>query len=498
MTYHDDEQMYDAMIDLAAGRLDRAEAKVLERRIDAEPALAQEYAGVAVLVRDLESYGDAMVASLPEIDVVDAVTSRVAAMEPGDMKMVPFATVEKPRPRMGAWAAAAAIAAALIAAVWLGMRESDQPPPQDLARPLTSHDDSPLQEVESPHIARVDTVEAGAPATPGGEPAAPQMPPTAPDADELSMLAKHDITADAIIEQRQAAARNDEEARNVLARWAALSPENARSVLADTDVSTDAIVGAALSLGGADAAPYLQDAVARNPEDPYLNLELAKATGDPTKPELDEENALGWYVYARQMLSSDPPNLSEALKALETAKSYTKAHAYTLEAAQYHEQALIASGMSEDAARLAAAFTSGPSEYNEMVALGNDLLSYAQYFQELGDSDAALIITESVQRFGEQLDVGALFSHERFAGLELQDTALNFLETMYGGERTESLVQNMEAVAAGFNRLVSFIGNFNSFLTQSLPNDLWRFVADIILQQGDLQIFNNLPQTPQE
>src|SRR5690606_13697617 len=146
-------------------------------------------------------------------------------------------------------------------------------------------------------------------------------------------------------------------------------------------------------------------------------------------------------------------------KALETAKNYTKAHAYTLEAAQYHEEALVASGMPEDSARLVTAFTSGPAEYEEMVALGNDLLNYAQYVQELGDNEAALLITESVQRFGQQLDVGALFSHERFAGLELQTTALNILETKYGSDRTDTLVQNMEAVTAGFNNLVSFIGN---------------------------------------
>ena len=56
----------------------------------------------------------------------------------------------------------------------------------------------------------------------------------------------------------------------------------------------------------------------------------------------------------------------------------------------------------------------------------------------------------------------------------------------------------MDAVAAGFNSLVAFMGNINELLSRSLPEDIWQIVADIILRQGDLQIFNNLPVIPQE
>lgn len=490
MTHYDDEQMYDAMIDLAAGRLDGAEAEALQRRIQDDPALAHEYAGVAVLVRDLEAMGDDLVSRLEPIDVVDQVLSRVATLAPDESKVVPFAAPERRKPGFLAWAAAAAAAAAVIAAAWFGLRHTEQAPLRDIAQ------DRPADTFEPVDWRAVPLDNGTVELPPGTQPgdAEPDVDP-ADAAEPPTVLAMKDLSASDIIAQRQAAAR-DEEARNVLARWAALSPENARSILSNSEASTDAIVGAALSLGGADAVPHLEDALTQNPRDPFLNLELAKATGETPNPALDDENALGWYIYARDMLSSDPPNLAEALKALETAKNYTKAHAYTLEAAQYHEEALVASGMPEDSARLVTAFTSGPAEYEEMVALGNDLLNYAQYFQELGDNEAALLITESVQRFGQQLDVGALFSHERFAGLELQTTALNILETMYGSDRTDTLVQNMEAVTAGFNNLVSFIGNLNEFLGQSLPGDVWRYVADIIMQQGDLQIFNNLPPTP--
>ena len=496
MTYQDDEHILDAMLELAAGRLEGPEAEALRRRMQTDTALAEEFSGLEPLVRGLESYGDTLVFALPSIDIADSVMARVAALGPDDARIVPFETHARPRRRLAAWAVAAAVAAASIAALWLGLADTRPSPMKDVSQNIPAPTGDSFEGVAPLELGTDTTIAVATPPKPGTEEPAsePALPGTAED--HPTALAKQEISVDDVIKQRQSAARSDE-AREVLARWAALSPDRARAVLTEPDASTDAIVGAALVLGGAESAPYLQRAAAEKPEDAYLNLELAKATGTAPKPELDDENALGWYVYARQLLSDDPPNLPEALKALEIAQGYTKAHAYTIEAAKYQEQALIASGMPADSAHLLTAFTAGSSEYDDMVALGNDLLSYAQYFQDLGDSGAAQSITESVQRFGEQLNAGALFSHERFAGLELQDAALHVLETMYSGAQMDSLAQGMESVAAGFNGLVAFMGNLNQLLGQVLPNDMWSIIADIILQQGDLQIFNNLPPIPQ-
>lgn len=483
--YQNDEHMYDAMLDLAAGRLRDPEAVALRRHIEADATLAEEYSGLAVLVLDLESYGESLTADLPEIDVYDSVLSRVRSLGSEESRIVPIVQHTRPWRRIAPWAVAAAVAAGVIAAVWIGLMDAEPSISNDVAGNSGSTDD-PFKDTAPPEPSDDESRVAIAPPTyrPGESGPEVQVPDST---GQRTALAKDDV-----IEKRRSAAKDDE-AREVLARWAALSPENVRDILADPDASDDAIVGAALALGGSEAVPYLQQAVERNPDDAYLNLELAQAAGTAPNPELDADNALGWYVYARHLLSSDPPNLPEALRALETAEGYSKAHAYALESAQYHEDALIASGVPEDSAHLLTAFTTGPSEREDMLALGNDLLAYAEYFQELGDSGAAQTIVEAVQRFGEQLNNGALFSHERFAGLELQDAALQALETMYAGSNISSLVRDMEAVAAGFDGLVAFIGNLNELLSRALPDNLWEFIADIILQQGDLQIFNNLP-----
>ncbi len=490
---HDLDEMYDAMLDLAAGRLDAVDAEDLQRRIDADPALGEDYAGIVVLSRELHAYGDSLVSELPTIDITDAVLARVKVSAPDEHRIVPFV---KPAGRRGrSWWVAAAAAAAIAAAVW-GMLEVQKNPavPQVASVPNDARPDSGLEPVVPPILIQTETPQSLASELPDPEPE--QAEPAAPDA-EAPVLAENSMSPAEIVKQRQNAA-HDDEAREVLARWAALSPEKARAVMGNGEASQEAIVGAALALGGEEAVPILQQAAAGNPEDPFLNIELARATGTAPKPDLDEENGLGWYVYARQLLSSDPPNLSEALKALEAAEGYAKVNSYALEAASYHEQALIASGVPPESAHLLTAFTTGPSEYDEMTSLGMDLLEYGQYFLALGESEASQAIIEAVQRFGQQLDNGALFSHERYAALEIQDAALQVLETIYQGTQLDALARNMDAVAAGFNSLVAFMGNINELLSRSLPEDIWQIVADIILRQGDLQIFNNLPVIPQE
>jgi tetratricopeptide (TPR) repeat protein len=475
MTYHDPEHIRMALFDLAAGDLTPAEAAAVRRAIAEDPGLEAEYDELVVLAKHLHAYGDRLVAELPKVDVAEAVAARIAAGTSEENGPIPFRA-----PRKGArpfwWLTAAAAAAVALMALWFAMPEP-APPPGVTQGPVEEHGLELAQDLPAPAKAPEREQPPGMPEAPFDVAEAPAIDPAAP-------------SVDAILEHRRAAVES-EESRMVLARWAALSPDKARAVLTDPAAPDRAVVGAALALSNEEAVPFLAGAVDRNPDDPFLNLQLAKAGGAAYSPEDDPDNALAWYLYARHLLRAEPPDVDGALEALAKAGPYERAHAYALETALYHEQALIASGLPPDSARFLTAFTTGTDEYDALLELGLDLLDYGQYFQELGEVSTAEVIIEAVQRFGEQLDQGAFFSHERLAGLEIQDAALQVL-AMYDGERMQSLTRDMGAVAAGFTGLVAFINNMNGFFSDTLAPDMWRTVADIILNQGDLQLFNSL------
>lgn len=507
MTQRDYIPSDEELISYLEGELDAEASARLEAQFAASPGAHDELEAYRTIIRDLEAFGAAHRRHIEPVDMLDAVMDAVAA------ESRPSNVVRLPRPaarfRWVGYAAAALLLVAASAGVfWFGYYA---PSRTHVPRPVAVVPPEPREESPAPDTpavpeqvqvatAKLDEVKRAL-----GEVLAkrPRGPMESVDAPPLS-----DITLKDLASELNAASSADR-AWSALMQWATLTPELAVQIAASAAASPEAVVGAAEMLPPEEAGVYLMTVVGRMPESPHARIELAQALAASAIPDaqqkalaeidaasqLASENALPLYLKARLLLEAG--DIDGALAALEEAAQYENASAMVQESAESHEQALIAGGMEPQTAQVLAALTAGVEEHGELTGLSEELLAYAQYYADLGNLDAARRVAEAVQRFGEQLDAGALFAQERLAGLDMQRAAVDVLEGFYTAlssfEDIELLTTQTMDLVSDFQGMAEFFDGLDALLTGA-SEDFLATIGDLILGYGDMNLFDMLGQ----
>lgn len=472
------------------------------------PACDAEYRWLTNLCAELESAGEAIVRDAPAVDLTADVMSEVARLkEPRlvEMKKKPAAP---PRPRVprAFWlGAAAAAAAVVIAALWIAAYRTPASEAPNVAATAPEDSAPPAQPAEEFEVARAPQPVTQSPAENPFSKLIGEMRPTQHSLSDAPHAALASLKAEEVLAARKRAA-SDPAARLQLAQWAMVAEELARQLAATKGTPVGAKVGAAASLPPDEAERVLLAAVEVDPENPYLRYALgrvyAQQPEDLTKAaaefsaqaELDPENALPWYELAAAMLAKGDPET--AAGALETARSLPGAHPYTLEAAEYQEQALVESGIAEDVARLLVALTEGTSEYGGLMALSAQLLDHGKNYEENGQYNLAEQIYGSVLGLGTQLSETAVVSNELLAGLDIQQDAIGVLrgltQFMEEPENVDLLARQSQQVYESLNIIGNFFTSINTFFESDPGTDVMRMFSQFVLSNGDLGVLDYL------
>ncbi|MBN2308368.1 MAG: hypothetical protein JXR94_05320, partial [Candidatus Hydrogenedentes bacterium] len=496
------------------GRLDAAAAARVRRWIDSSDDSRRQYDWVKGIYEELHALGNAAVADAPGVDLVDDVMAAVNGAGFGEAP--PRHRRASVRRLRWLWVGAAAAAAVLIALgiLWQwGPSEQPGAPvptqarvPQAPAGPvepaapagdevrLAQHEAfEPLKVRFQESKKRLQDLDAERPAKAVFESTVP------PD---LSSLSIDDIIA----ARKSAGSDGTEWAR--LRQWATLTPETAAALAASPDTTPAVALGAAQGLPAEAAEELLFTVVGHLPDDPYVRFALARAEASQAEPpadalsevdrlrSLDPDNALSYYLEAKLLL--DAGDTEGALAALALAAELDEASAYSLESARYREQALVESGLAPESAHVLTALTAGMDEYNFLCDLSDDLLEYGQEYWEMGDVQAAQQIFEAVQQMGEQIEQGAALAQELLAALDIQRAAVDVLEGLYTALESvtgiEALTADTIDLVSGLEEIGSFFAALDELLFGTGDTSLWTMISDVILQEGDLTLFDYLEQ----
>ena len=509
---------------LIAGELDEQARAALNAHLDACAACREECRSLMAIAADLEAIGDAMAACLPPVDLVASVMGRVEQLkliktEETPANVVPLKRPEtsKPSRGIGWWwpAAGVGVAVAAVLVLWVsGYRLTRLNDPS--AGPQTAQTPDP-RPVEAPElrVATAPTPETTVALTALGE-AKSQLPDfatlprwSANGTANGGMESVEPLSIDDVLAARRAAIA-DPESRAQIAQWASLTQDKARALVASDDASIEAKVAAAQALPPEEAQPVLLAAVEAVPDDPYLRYRLASSYGDEDTPEasaeavvqlaeaseLEPDNALAQYRLAAEYFKQGDTQAS--LAALADAAAMTGANAYTAQAAAYQEQAMIESGLDPSVARLLAAFTAGSQQYTDLVDLGSQLLQFGHDQEALGDTDAAQQVYEAVLGMGTQVYADAAFSAEQLAGLDIQhaatDALAGFFEFLNMPDGIALLTEQTVGLVEAFGAIGAIFGQLDDLFQRAMDSNVLMSIADVILGQGDLNLFDNLPQ----
>ncbi|MCC6491247.1 MAG: hypothetical protein IT364_27405 [Candidatus Hydrogenedentes bacterium] len=506
MNTGDMERLHEELVALLEGQLDPEEAERLQARIDASEECRREHAWLKSAYADLDAMGAAFASCVPEVDLTDAVLRAVTRTE----RPVTGISSRRPAPPRRhparVWIGLAAAAAVALAgyAVFRGLRDAEQTviPPAPVARdqhPATRPED-PDRDADRLRVAkqRRDFMKewehakdaSGTAVTP------PEMTPTVPP--DLANPTLDDIVA------ARREGMGTESGMNRLMQWASLKREKALELAQSTDASPQVLVGAAESLTGGEAAQILLAVVGQAPGNAQAQFELAKAYSETPEEEpeemaqlpswhnVDPENALSYYMEARLRLEQG--DVQGALEALRIARTLPEASAYALESALSKTEALIASGMPRDEARLVSALTAGIDQYNFLCDLGKNLIEYGQDFMAEQDYETAREIFEAVQTLGQQVEETSQFSQEQLAGLDVQAAAIDVLEELYTAiESPEGIAQlttQTQDIVANIEKLGAFFTTLDQLFTSEGGADFFNTISELILQNGDLSLFD--------
>ncbi len=522
----------------AAGTLSETDRARLNEHLAVCPGCRAEYEWLETLADDLTELGDAFSAGLPQVDLVDNVMGRLSEAE---QRYRTVSSVSAKGPyrrnthsfmcRAGMAAAAAAVIALLC---WLGYHF------------YGNYSVGPRDRL---HQARQDDVRTGAgdsgtvqfadrqtPSGPQEEQAEADISVEQKTADSMEeMIARLTVPLDDLIWGNQSATEPDaatltfedvvetrreialaegpgaEARRNAaqarLADWARLDTEQARELAEDPDTSMEALLGACRSLPPEEAGPLVESALEEAPEDPYIHFVLAciyEEQGEKTAQasaalsstaDLDSINALPRYMLADNLLETG--DVDGALDTLDQARQLPGAYAYTQESAQCREQALVEAGMQPETARLVTALTAGNDEYNLIADLGQQLLDRGADFESEGDRETAAEMYEAVQQMGEQIEGTAQYSAEQLAGLDLERSAIDFLERVYTDLNNTSglewLADEVAELTVRVEEMYAFFNSLEEFFATAVEEQ-WHAVAEQIMGSGDLALFRESEQ----
>lgn len=513
------ERVQDELLAFLEGDLSPEDAKRVEARIASLELFRREHAWLKAAYADLDAMGRAFASRSPHVDLVDAVMGTIAEADHPKGLVSIDAERTRRRERGRTWigvAAAAAVVFALLGYVafkdMTAPGDKEQTPNQQLAIPPGDS----ILELGVPGSPESDT-ESDTELARQREEFLKKRKQLKEDVEIASSNALEETqspTLDSPTMGEILAARREspDDGRGIsrLMQWASLKRERALELAQDPDASPQIIVGAAESLTGQEAAQLLLTVVGQNPDDPHARLELAKAYDEATEPEseaeamgqlptlysLDPENALPYYLEAKLRLEQN--DLAGALEALRIAQSLPKASAYSLESALAKAEALVASGLPADEARLVSALTAGMDQYNFLCDLGKNLLEYGQDYMAVRDYDTAEDIFEAVQRLGQQAEEGALFSQEQLAGLDMQAAAIDELEQLYTAiesiEGIDQLATQTSDLVASIDQLGGFFDALDQLFFGEESSDFFNMVSGWILQSGDLALFDYLEE----
>jgi len=293
-----------------------------------------------------------------------------------------------------------------------------------------------------------------------------------------------------------------------LVEWATIKREEAQRIIDSPEASPQAMIAASDSLSKSDEEQVLLTAVGMLPEDPYARFELAKSlTEDPQKateamaqlqamPDLDQENALPYYLKAKLLLEQG--DAAGALEALAVAESKRTVSAYTRESAQAKVQALMAAGIPEDQAKMLSAMTAGTDQYSYLNDLGKSLIDFGRTYMASQDYETAGQLFDAARTLGAQVQDGASFTQEQLAGLDIQSQALDALQELYGQTGTTQQIdelanQTLELVAS-IESLDGIFTALQQLFSTSYGEDIWNTVSGLVLTYGDVNIFDYLSQ----
>ena len=508
MSTEDLERLHEEIVALLEGQLGPGEAEQLRARINASEECRREYAWLQSAYADLDAMGVAFASRVPEIDLTEAVLRAVTKPQ----KLADAASARKrvapPRhpARMWLGLAAAAVLALIGYAAFRGIRDAEVTP---ASPPVARHEVTPVPEKE------LDAADGMRWAKQRREfmkqwKDRESAPETETETTEMARTTPPELenpTVEDIVAARREGLGNGSGMTRLM-QWASLKREKALELAHSSDASSQVIVGAAQSLTGGEAAQVLLAVVGRAAGDPYAQFELAKAYSEtqeteveevaqiPTLHNVDPENALSYYMEARLRLEQG--DIEGALEALKTAQALPSASAYALESALSKAEALIASGMPADEARLVSALTAGIDQYNFLCDLGKNLIEYGQDFMAEQDYETAREIFEAVQRLGQQVEETSQFSQEQLAGLDVQAAAIDVLEQLYTAiespEGIEGLTAQTQGLVASIEQLGVFFTALDQLFSSEQGADFFNTISGLILQSGDVTIFDYLAE----
>lgn len=483
---------YDVIADIADGK--------------AEPSPDHdegEIAWMRTLMGDLDRFASVAKAEAPSCDLVGRVLRAVSAGDSAKRGSLQALPVRRSRAgwAQASWYIAAAAAVLLVSA---GVYRMTSPwglghgGPGDLV-------------AVGQGAGQATEPDTGAPGTPDafdamfaqvrGAVLAETHPPEA-----FERVAPPDVSSIALAEVIAARRSGQTDPRQMaqFAQWATLSREEAIRIASSPDADVGAVLGAMASLSPGERESYLLMAVGKAADNSAARLMLAQtqaaSSPDPsaayreldTLAGLDQQNALPYYLQAKMLL--DANDVDGALELLDRARDLPVATAYSADEARFREQALIASGVDEDAATVLAAFSAGDAQHEFLCALSDDLLYYGRFFAEEGEYASAERIYQSVQRLGQQLNEGAAVVADRLAGLDVEQAAIEGLTELYqvlgSSDGIEELTTRTVELLTGLDGIGQFVRAVGSLIATTSDPDLWTNLAQRVLDGGEVALMD--------
>ncbi len=479
--------------------LSASRREAVARHVEACTACRDELAWLESFQRHLERHGDAVAASLPHVDlraqVFAALKQEPAPASRGRILRFHPRT-ETVRFWMGFATAATVIAALWAVSTLLPETSTTSQTAQTSAQPTPG---SPLPSGASDsHLERFDAERLAL----GGLSSRPARTEEVfePVAEPVIDTA---VTVSDVVQARREA-QTLPEALQRLSEWARLSTEEARRLAADANATLAEEVTASEVLPLDEAIAVLEQAVRDHPDDLTARFALAKAYSE--RDGLQNEALQAWNSLAQLDPSNSTPymemaallfeqgDVQGARAMLQHAGTLGRADVYTSTAARFRRDALVASGMPADTASLVSALTAGSSEYDYLYALGTTLLAQGDYYRAQGDLTTATSIYEAVFGFGQQIESSSTYSLTHLAGLDLQRSAAQELEPVYmsleNTQQVQALTQQAANLVASIDQIGGFFDAINSLFATDLDVVVWGLVADFILNEGDLAVFD--------
>ncbi len=480
------------------GEMDESVRRQIERAAAADPALRLEIETVRSLHEDLLQAGEAAAGFSPQVNLVDSVMQAVNLAKAPEAKVVPFRARPKTPHRNEAlvrpwqWLALAA-AACFVFGLWFAADTLlSTPGPSPATRPMAA---VPLNPPEQPKLApAVHTAIEGenAPAVDGTEGSVDVEGEAAPSGPEL---AKKEMSLQDVINERR---RMTQTHQGDFAKWASLTPDEARELLKKGGLKPGDIAALSQALPPEEAAKYLRDAVKQSPNDPYLRYMLAKALADSPNAaaealaqlaewsQRDPQNSLHQFMEARVRFGQG--DNEGALNALTRGSALQRSSAYSLENARSQKDVLAMSGMSSDAAAYVAASTLGSTESADISNMSRSLIQQGRYYESIGDVDTAQQIYRAVEQLGVQLVQSAAVTNEQLAGYDIQMQALDALRQLYellaDPDNLNAIEEVYNSVKDGLGALMQMIGDLDNLLL-NMPLNTTLDQVNQILQNGD-------------